>query len=384
MSRRLFAVVVACLTIVPGLAVAQPAELARGTIVDDVACASDATQRYALYLPKVYTPDRTWSVLMGFHASGRGRAIVETYRAVAERYGYIVAASNNSRNGPWDVSAAAVRAMSGDLARRFSIDAERVYLTGMSGGARVAMQVALGSKAIAGVIASSAGFPDARPRDAVPFAVFGTVGTEDFNYLEMRRLDRQLASPHRLAVFDGGHTLPPAETAAEALEWMELRAMQEKRRARDDALLDRLLEARRQRIGASGEPLARLHLLEAVVGDFSGLRDVAAEAAEVARLKAQPEVDQGLAREQADETAEEAELDAYLDLEAGLVEPARRSSNLLLLRERLARWAKESDVGSASPERSRARRLLRAATTGAAGRVRDSEYRALVEQYARR
>src|SRR6185503_18066165 len=125
------------------------------------------------YLPTTYSPERPGSVLMGFHPGARGRAIVETYQAAAEQYGYMVAGSNNSRNGSWEVSIAAVRAMSGDLARRFSIDASRVYLTGHSGGARVALEVARTSGVIAGVIASSAGFADSRPRASVPFAVFG-------------------------------------------------------------------------------------------------------------------------------------------------------------------------------------------------------------------
>src|SRR6185436_18956147 len=144
-----------------------------------------------------------------FHPGARGRQMVEKYQAAAEQYGYIVAGSNTSRNGPWSVSMTAVHAVSTDLGQRFSIDAERLYLTGLSGGARVAMMVALGKNNIAGVIASSAGFPDSQPRASVPFAVFGTAGTEDFNYIEMRQLDRKLTSPHRLVVFDGGHTLPP-------------------------------------------------------------------------------------------------------------------------------------------------------------------------------
>ena len=97
---------------------------------------------------------------------------------------------------------------------------------------------------IAGVIASSAGYPDSQPRAKVPFAVFGTAGTEDFNYLEMRLLDRKLSSPHFLAVFQGGHTLPPDDVAFDALEWMELQAMQSGRRNRDDALVGRILEKR--------------------------------------------------------------------------------------------------------------------------------------------
>src|SRR5262245_10363995 len=214
-------------------AVAAPLEaqdLARGMIIDAVTCAGDSTQTYALYLPSAYSRERAWSVLIAFHPAARGRVMVEKYQAAAEQYGYIVAGSNTSRNGPWSVSAAAVRAMSMDLGQRFSIDAGRLYLTGMSGGARVAMQVALANNNIAGVIASSAGYPDSQPRTSVPFAVFGTAGTDDFNYIEMRMLDRKLTSPHRLAIFNGGHTLPPDDVALDAIEWLELQAMKSGRR----------------------------------------------------------------------------------------------------------------------------------------------------------
>ena len=102
-----------------------------------------------------------------------------------------------------------------DVGRRFNIDPQRVYLAGMSGGARVATGIALGNRNIAGVIASSAGYPDSQPRASVSFAIFGTAGTEDFNYIEMRLLDRKLTSPHFLAVFQGGHSLPPDDVAAE-------------------------------------------------------------------------------------------------------------------------------------------------------------------------
>src|SRR6185312_1491323 len=118
---------------------ARAQDLPRGTIVDDVTCADDPAQSYALYLPSNYSRRQGWNLLLGFHPAARGRAIVEKYRDAAERYGYIVAASNTSRNGPMLASGASVRAMSIDLGQRFAIDADRVYLTGLSGGARVAM-----------------------------------------------------------------------------------------------------------------------------------------------------------------------------------------------------------------------------------------------------
>ena len=258
MSGRSFpfsAAVTLTISLCAPLSLAQ--EMPRGQIVDEVKCAADPSQSYALYVPSNYSPDRSWSLLVGFHPAARGRAIVEAYRAAAEQYGFILAGSNNSRNGPWQVSAASAQAMSADLGQRFSIDPKRFYLTGLSGGARVAMGVAAGTKAIAGVIASSAGYPDNQPRKTVPFAVFGTAGTEDFNYIEMRLLDRALTTPHRVVVFEGGHTLPPANVALEAIEWLELHAMKTGLKARDEALVDRLFDKRQQEIAASSRSPAR-------------------------------------------------------------------------------------------------------------------------------
>ena len=71
----------------------------RGVPLERVVCADDPSQTYALYLPSAYSPERQWSVIFAFHPAARGPLMVEKFRAAAEQYGYIVAASNNSRNG---------------------------------------------------------------------------------------------------------------------------------------------------------------------------------------------------------------------------------------------------------------------------------------------
>lgn len=380
MSHRV-RLLIAVLFVQGSVAGAHAQDLPRGTIVDEVKCAADPTQSYALYLPSTYSPGRGWNLLLAFHPGARGRLMVEKYQAAAEQYGYIVAGSNTSRNGPWSVSMTAVQAVSADLGRRFSIDAERLYLTGLSGGARVAMQVALGKNNIAGVIASSAGFPDSQPRASVPFPIFGTAGTDDFNYSEMRLLDRRLTSPHHLAVFDGGHTLPPDAVALEALEWMELQGMKSGRRPRDESLVDRLFEKRQRQIGLSTSPAATVHLLDALVADFKGLHDVSAEAARAKDLSKQPDVKKALARERADDDAEARAVADVFDLEASLSDQSRRDAALIRLRDRLSAWERTANAADESPERSRARRQLRAITSGATERVRDPAYRALLEQY---
>jgi dienelactone hydrolase len=359
-------------------------DLPRGTIIDDVKCVADPTQRYALYLPSTYSRDRLWNLLIAFHPAARGRAMVETYQAAAEQYGYIVAGSNTSRNGPWAASIASVRAMSADLGQRFAIDADRVYLTGMSGGARVALQVALGDSNIAGVIASSAGYPDNRPRTSMPFPIFATAGTDDFNYLEMRQLDRTLTtSAYHLAIFNGGHTLPPDAIALEAIEWMELQAMRSGRRTRDDALVERLFAKRQRLLAEATSSAATVHVLEAIVADFKGLRAVSAEAARAADMSRQPEVKKALARERADDDAERRALSDIFDLEAGLRDGNRRAMSLIRLRDQLSRYARTASGEVDTPERSQARRVLRVVTAGGSERVDDPQYLRLLEELRR-
>ena len=81
-------------------------------------------------------------------------------------------------------------------------------------------------------------------RKTLSFPLFATAGTEDFNHLEMRRLDRELTSPHRLVIFDGGHVWLSSELALQAVEWMELHAMKAGLKPRNDAEIDRLLARR--------------------------------------------------------------------------------------------------------------------------------------------
>jgi pimeloyl-ACP methyl ester carboxylesterase len=271
--------------------------------------------------------------------------------------------------------------MSTDVGRRFSIDRRRFYMTGHSGGARVAMQMALSTGQIAGVIASSAGYPDATPRSSVPFVVFGTAGTEDFNHLEMRLLDRALTSPHRLAVFQGGHTLPPADVALEAIEWLELQAMKAGTRPRDASLVDRWWDNRQRAIEAAGKSATAVQLLEAASSDFTGLRDVSAAEKQLATLRQDRDVARALARERAADDEETRTIDRMRTLEAGLQDPSRRRESLADLEGLLTRVSRTANAAADTPERQAARRILRTVTMGAAERTQDRDYLQMLAKY---
>ena len=200
----------------------------RGTIVDPVVCLNDPAQSYALYLPSHYDARRSWPVIYCFDPGGRGGIPVALFREGAEKYGYILAGSNNSRNGPWEVILKAARALLLDTRARLAVDLDRVYAAGFSGGARVASGLGkMLSIRLAGVIGCGAGLPEwLSPAEVAHVPWFGTVGIQDFNYREMQELDRELrgqGTPCLLRVFQGKHSWPPKKLALEAIAWLEER-----------------------------------------------------------------------------------------------------------------------------------------------------------------
>jgi poly(3-hydroxybutyrate) depolymerase len=303
-----------------------------GKITDDVKCVVEPGQSYAVYVPSGYSPDRLWPVILAFDPAARGRIPVERYQAAAELYGYIVAGSNQSRNGSWATSEAAVRAMSRDVAERFTVNDRRVYTAGMSGGARVALAIAISSLRIAGAIASSAGFPDSKPRKSVGFVVFGTAGTEDFNYTEMRQMDRELTSPHRLRIFQGGHVWLSPEVAMEAVEWLELQAMKSGRAARDEGKIERIFAKRA--VSAQGSDKDAYVALKEIAADFEGLKDVSEQAARAAALGRDKRVTEALKQERREEEQESRLVGDLMAAEARLASPAERLGAMQELRDR--------------------------------------------------
>jgi hypothetical protein len=155
------------------------------------------------------------------------------------------------------------------------------------------------------------------------------------------------------------------------------------RRGRDETFVDHLFDTRRRAASEAADPVAEVHRLEALAEDFRGLRDVTAIAAEAAALAKRPDVKTALARERADDDAEQQILSEVLTLEAGLGKADQRAQSLLRLRDRLARLSRAAAADVDSPERRQARRVLRQLTMGAAERTTDPEYLELLRQFRR-
>ena len=251
----------------------------------------DSTLSYAIYLPKNYDLSRRYPLIFAFDSHAAGKLPVDLFSTEAERNGYIVAGSNNSKNGvAWNITSAQYDVMYRDILQRLSIDTSRIYTAGFSGGSRVAASIAIFTGGISGVIGCSAGFPQIDRPLTTKFSYLGVVGNADFNYTEMKALDKALEGAgfvHHLIVFDGIHAWPPVSLIPSIFAWLELDAMRQKLKPADANFISRIKEEYQKEADS-------FHRRNDIVGEYSkcieasqflsGVADVSSFTAQSLRL----------------------------------------------------------------------------------------------------
>jgi len=281
--------------------------LPAGQVIESIRCAADPTQDYALYLPSTYNAAKAWPIIYTFDPEARGKIPVRLYKDVAEKYGFILAASNTSRNFQTEGFSKAAQSIWEDTHARLHLDARRIYLMGFSGGARVATALALRCDfcAVAGVIAHGAGYPDSvPPTEKDHFAYLAFVGDKDFNWpelIDLRRKKEAWGSSFRLTVYDGEHQWAPPAILEEGVEWLQLKAMRAGMVPTDQAFVDRLFaraQKRAEDAARSNDAIAEFEAYRSLASDFGGLKEVSQYQAKLTALKNSAELKQTLKKEQ--------------------------------------------------------------------------------------
>ena len=294
-------------------------KFAKGQIIENVVNLSNASQSYALFLPTTYSPEKTYPVIYAFDAHGTGKLPLSMYKKLAEKYGYILIGSNNSKNGTsWEDSQIIAGSLFSDSQLRLSINKNRIYLLGFSGGARVANGLCITNGGIAGVICCGAAFPAANSKDPRSnYTYIGLCGTSDFNYIEMRKYDMvDLAGrpvKHAFIEFDGKHEWPKEETMNEAFLWTELGEMRKDVKQKNEAFVkenilvysDKIKKAQQ-----SNKTIEVYNLVRKTINFFDGLTDLKEYYTIYNSLKANAEIDKNLKAEEASWQKEE-ELKAF-------------------------------------------------------------------------
>jgi len=203
-----------------------------GADIRQVRCKSDTSVWYSIFVPVGYTGDTAYPIVICFDSHGNGALPLTKMKSAANRCRYIIAGSDNSKNGQgMDVGIRLYELILNDIRQNYFIDSNRIYTCGFSGGARVAAAIGLLAGGIQGVIGCGAGFPGLTVAPQHVFDYLAVAGDSDFNYTELENLMKNLDSgpiPHHFLQFQGGHAWPEGQTVNDIFAWMELRAMQHK------------------------------------------------------------------------------------------------------------------------------------------------------------
>ncbi|HVZ97151.1 MAG TPA: hypothetical protein VG847_09775 [Chitinophagaceae bacterium] len=199
-----------------------------GKVIPNVVCHTDASQSYALYLP-AESKNRALPVVYFFDPHGDGSLPLVKYKPLAEQYHFILAGSNNSKNGNDFPAADKIwENLLTDTKNRLRIDVSQVYVCGFSGGGKVASYLGLNHPEIKSVIAGGAGISLTGNGGNINFTFTALAGTGDMNMTDLVNINNELdktTARHRIIFFNGIHEWAPENTMNTAFEGLLLDAM---------------------------------------------------------------------------------------------------------------------------------------------------------------
>ena len=208
-----------------------PLELVKGETYQ-ITCMFDERYHYSCYVPKNYDPATPTPLLINDNPN---RNALPLSPKMADEFGWIMVGLTESSNRALPkICNENCAAVIMDLRRRFNIHLERIYFSGMSGGARRATQRGIyHAPNCAGLICIGAGFSffydGARAGQPllspVEQPIFFIVGQNDMNYREVvketypNEIWRKRAV--NLVVHPGGHTWGRSEDHEAAIRWLD-------------------------------------------------------------------------------------------------------------------------------------------------------------------
>lgn len=198
---------------------AQHIEVPRDSVV--IIQIPSSPESYCLYVPTSVVDIRSAPAIIFFDPHGAGRLPIDKYRKLADRFGIVLAGSNNSKNG-LDISQSTQfgNNIISDLTGRIGIPVKFASLAGFSGGAKVALLTAANNPNITNAIYAGAATPI---NSNHPIHLMGFAGTADMNYTDLLAFSD--SHPEGLLIeFGGKHEWPDTLTFSQAFYWIYFRS----------------------------------------------------------------------------------------------------------------------------------------------------------------
>ena len=193
---------------------------------------SSKAQSYELYVPKSEAPPAGWPVVL-FISPGNKAAGWSHWKSLCEKHGVIFSSVHGAGNStPMPRRVRIVMDVFDDVCRRYKTDADRTYLSGFSGGARIACGIAFAFPEYFGGFVSICAASDLRneswlrQRVIDRLSVALVTGEEDFNRGEVERFRGPMLAEVGVrsrvwVVPEMGHSIPNAEALEPVFGWLE-------------------------------------------------------------------------------------------------------------------------------------------------------------------
>lgn len=170
-------------------------------------CRLDNENTYEVYIPAREHANTKLPLLIVLDSHGSGKFALSHFKLGAEQFPAIVVASNRIQNGFEDYENA-IQTLIADVRTKYPAN-EELYISGFSGGARMALGYAL-LHSVKGLILCGA-LADQEQIRAAKCVIVSISGTDDFNFTETaQHLFQQQTIPVNLKIelTDASHTWP--------------------------------------------------------------------------------------------------------------------------------------------------------------------------------
>lgn len=184
-------------------------------------CRTDSKNSYEIYVPKRGNNQEKLPVLVILDSHGGGKFALEKFKAASDQYRVVLAASNLVKNGYADFDKA-IGTLIEDVRQKYPVS-ETIYLTGFSGGARMALGYALAHPVNGLILCGALGSPQQIGVLSCP--ILSISGTDDFNFVETAQyLLQEEVMPQNLRVelTNASHSWPENALLADAVGALRL------------------------------------------------------------------------------------------------------------------------------------------------------------------
>ncbi|MGW9684536.1 hypothetical protein [Flagellimonas sp. 2504JD1-5] len=254
--------------------------LQKGVVHDSILVSTTEDETFALYLPQAFSQTQLSPIVFIFDPAGRGAIGIRPFISASEKYGFVLVCSNDAKNGPYERNFEISNKLFNHIFSNFNIKENEMYLSGFSGGSRLASSIASLTNTFAGVVGCGAGFSYSREQmpAAHQYSYVGLCGDRDMNYREMlenKAYLKLIKFNSTLITYDGEHRWPPQEQILRAFDWLQLQKIK-----KTPSSLDKIIHQYKTDHALFGQLRKNENLLfaseqiERMLNDYKGLIDV--------------------------------------------------------------------------------------------------------------